>query len=297
MGNWSITIQGVGSHHNRDSYGNRRNNAISPPRQLRLRQRSPSPPWPRTTKTVRQRSPTPPRNNDLRTRRRSGSVSPSIPPKRFERKKAPNGSYLFHYKLWKQADLSTLPDFTRHKMSAKEVKDYITGTRGNEDTRRDGLETIGANGNEDGRRIQLLTEVKNRCINIREILYPPDEPMGLNFRYRTTYIPEHAIDAFQQLIFDIYHASVQPLEQDQHSSGTLTMYRARSGDWKAKASIGLQKTAAGMERMVTFVSRSPAFEHGFFQIPWMLLEKLVQAYARTKETYERERRKRDDPNY
>ena len=161
----------------------------------------------------------------------------------------------------------------------------------------EGLETIGANGNEDGRRIQLKTEVKDGCINIREILYPPDEPMGLNFRYRTTYIPEHAIDSFQQLIFDIYHALVQPLEQDQHSSGTLTMYRARSGDWKAKASIGLQKTAAGMEQMVTFVSQSPAFKHGFFQIPWMLREKIVHAYAKTKETYEREKRKWDDLNY
>ena len=283
----------------RDYHGNRRNIAGSPPRQLRLRQRSPSPPWPRNTKVVRQRSPTPPRNNDpaTRTRRSSRSVSPPKPTRKFERKRAPNGSYLFHYKLWKQADLSTLPDFTRHKMSAKEVKDYITGTRNNEDTKRDGLETIGANGNEDGRRIQLKTNVQNGSIAITEILYPPDEPMGHNFRFRTTYIPEHAINTFQQLIFDIYHALIQPLEHDQHSSGTLTMYRARNGDWKAKASIGLQKTAAGMERMVTFVSRSPEFEHGFFQIPWMLLEKLVQAYARTKETYEHEKRKRDDPNY
>ena len=281
----------------RDFHRERRDIAASPTRQLRMRQRSPSPPYPRNTKFTRQRSPSPPKTEHTRQRRRSGSVSPSIPTTRFERKKAPNGSYLFHYKLWKQADLSRLPDFTRHKMSAKEVKHYITGTKGNEDTTRHGLETISAHGNEEERRIQLRTELNNRCINITEILNPPNRPMGQNLRYQTIYIPEHAIDAFQQLLHDIYNALVQPLEHDQHSSGTLTMYRARNRDWKAKASIGLQKTASGMERMVTFVSRSPTFEHGFFQIPWMLLEKLVQAYARTKETYEYEKRKRDDPNY
>jgi hypothetical protein len=182
-------------------------------------------------------------------------------------------------------------------MSAKEVKHYITGTRNNEDTIRHGLETFGAHGNEVERRIQLRTEPRNRCINITEILHLPNTPMGQSYTHQTIYIPEHAINAFQQLIHDIYNALVQPLEQDQHTSGTLTMYRARNKDWKAKASIGLQKTARGMERMVTFVSRTPAFEHGFFQIPWMLLEKLVQAYARTKEAYEYEKRKQDDPNY
>ena len=278
----------------RDFYGERRHTDISPTRQLRTRQRSPSPPWPRNTKFVRQRSPTPTRTTDQRRRGNSRSLSPRTRP---ERKKAPNGSHLFHYKLWKQADLSILPDFTKQKMSAKEVKHYITGTRNNEDTIRHGLETFGAHGNEVERRIQLRTEPRNRCINITEILHLPNTPMGQSYTHQTIYIPEHAINAFQQLIHDIYNALVQPLEQDQHTSGTLTMYRARNKDWKAKASIGLQKTARGMERMVTFVSRSPAFEHGFFQIPWMLLEKLVQAYARTKEAYEYEKRKQDDPNY
>jgi hypothetical protein len=224
-----------------------------------------------TGSTARQRSPTPPRPG--------GNT-------KFIRKKAPDGNNLFHYKLWKQLDVSTPPSFTRHKLSAEEVKDYITGTQSEHDTYRRGLESFTADGMDIGRKIQLKVDLEQQCVRVTDVTYPLNQALGIDFKIQHVYIPEYALDSFSQLLQNTYTSSIQPLAADQRTTGNLRIYRSRIGDWKAKATVSTQETSRGMERIVTIVSRSPAYEHGFFQIPWMLMHKLVQAYARSKECYQ-----------
>ncbi len=100
-------------------------------------------------RNTRHRSPSPPHPGDYDSQKEKP-----------QRRKAPNGDNLFHYKLWKQLDISRPPQFTSRQLSAKDVARYITGTVSNEDTSRPGMDTIMADSNETGRRIQIKQTLK-----------------------------------------------------------------------------------------------------------------------------------------
>jgi len=72
-------------------------------------------------RTTRHRSPSPPQPGNSKTQR---EFKPA-------RRKAPNGENLFHYKLWKQLDISRPPRFTSQQLSAQATIRFTTtfGTR------------------------------------------------------------------------------------------------------------------------------------------------------------------------
>ena len=234
-------------------------------------------------RTTRQRSPSPPQPGNCKTQR---EFKPA-------RRKAPNGENLFHYKLWKQLDISRPPRFTSQQLSAQEVARYITGTVTNDDTTRPGLTTIMADSNDTSRKIQFKIEIEERHLKLTEYTYPQNKTFGTKFTMQTIQIPEHALEKFGQFLNEIHNAQLQSLDQDYNTSGHLLMIRTKHDDWKAKATITLVKTTSGMERMVTIISRSNQFEHGVIQIPWMLFHKFHQAYLRIEEDYKHYARKRD----
>ena len=234
-------------------------------------------------RTTRQRSPSPPQPGNCKTQR---DFKPA-------RRKAPDGENLFHYKLWKQLDISRPPRFTSQQLSAQEVARYITGTVTNDDTTRPGMTTIMADSNDTSRKIQFKIEIEERHLKLTEYTYPQNKTFGTKFTMQTIQIPEHALEKFGQFLNEIHNAQLQSLDQDYNTSGHLLMIRTKHDDWKAKATITLVKTTSGMERMVTIISRSNQFEHGVIQIPWMLFHKFHQAYLRIEEDYKHYARKRD----
>jgi hypothetical protein len=161
-------------------------------RKMITRHRSPSPPYP-------------------------GYTKPQLGTKA-ARKVAPDREHLFHYKLWRQLDISQTLKFTNQYLLAKEDTKYITGTINNEDTIRPGMETIMADSNETGRQIQLKIDLEDKCTRITKVTHPLDKALGTNFHMQMIQVPGHTLDQFGQLVKEVCNAQFQPLNKDQNTS-------------------------------------------------------------------------------
>jgi len=105
------------------------------------------------------------------------------------RKVAPYGEHLFHYKLWRQLDISQPSKFTNQAHLAKEVTRYITGTVSNEDTIRPGMETLMADSNETGRQIQLKIDPEEKCMRITEVTHSIEKALVAKFHMQMIKVP------------------------------------------------------------------------------------------------------------
>jgi len=122
------------------------------------------------------------------------------------------------------------------------------------------MDTIMADSNDTGRQIQLKIEIEEKHLKVTKFTYPPNKTLGMKYNMQMIQIPEHTLDKFGQFLNELHNGQLQSLDQDYNTSGHLVMIRMKHENWKAKATISLVKTASGMERMVTIISRSNQFE-------------------------------------
>jgi len=232
----------------------------------------------RTGSNVRNTSST---QQPVTRRTRQGSPSPPRPLNtKFVRKKAPNGDYLYHYKLWSPHN-TTYPRFTNKHLSAKDVTQYLTGTVSNDDVvTPNNTVIITAHGLSSYRKITLKPNVINHEVELTEISTEEGVEYG-HMQINGFNIPMHILPQLIQLVATTHEQVTPPMNIDR-TQYEKRIHRERiiTPEWKFKATIKYQHTRKGPERIVLIeVNRRKASRNetdtGYIIIPWLLLTKLV----------------------
>jgi hypothetical protein len=243
----------------RDSTPERRNTPAA------SRSRSPQ------AQRTRQRSPSPPRPG-------SGT--------KFQRKKAPNGDNLYHYKLWSPLN-TTYPRFAHSILSADNVKNYLTGYYNHEDmTTPTNTIIIGAHGFDTNRKITLKPNLVTNEIEITEVTKYIHEEFG-EFHINGFNFTIADLTAMNILITNACTEALQPLSTDKLQYDQR-IYRQKilTANATFKLTILYRPTTKGPERMVHIamkkIENRKKSDSGYITIPWLLLIKLVQAIHNMK---------------
>ena len=235
-------------------------------------------------KTSRSRSP-----RQQRTRQRSPSPPRPNSGTKFQRKRAPNGDHLYHYKLWSPLN-TTYPPFAHTKLSAEDVDKYLTGLHTQEDTTSPtNTITFGAHGFDTTRKITIKPNLVTNEVEFTEVIKYTQEPFG-EFHVNGFNIPIEDLSLIDILIGNAFEEQMQPLSKDrlQHEERVyrqkiLTTYA------KYRLTILYRPTTKGPERIVHIamdkkINKKKA-DSGFITIPWLLLIKLVKAIKNMREYF------------
>jgi hypothetical protein len=101
--------------------------------------------------------------------------------------------------------------------------------------------------------LNFLEKEAFRVITIEDRKIPRDRTKEIT--EECIYIPEYAMEDFDNLLQARYLEVLQPMQYDQGYKGNLLLLRAAPGDWKAKATVHTTETFRGTERTVTIVVR------------------------------------------
>ncbi len=178
-----------------------------------------------------------PRNSGPRTSGQPSS-SPSHPggSTKAIRDMAPNCPPLFHYRFYDQMS-KTPPDFTKLQLSPGQVKDYIKGLTQTRDDTNGRYGKFITYGLESYHTFKLYSLENNtfRYIKIEDIKIPRDKTKEIKEEH--IYIPEHALEDFDNPLQAVYLEVMQPMQYDRGYKGNLLLFRAAREDWKAKATV------------------------------------------------------------
>jgi hypothetical protein len=230
-----------------------------------------------------------PKQTVTRTRRQDPSPPHPGGNTKTIRDMAPNRQPLFHYRFYDPKS-KTPPDFTKLQLSAAQVKEYLRGLTDTRDCSNEGYAKVIAYGIENYHAITIhsLEEETFRVITIEDRKTPRDRTKTIT--EECVYIPEYAMEDFDNLLQAVHLEVMQPMQYDQGYKGNLLLLRAATADWKAKATIHTTETIRGTERTVTIVVRYKN-EARFIQIPWLTFSKLVEAYQKVREDYQKLRKR------
>ncbi len=182
-----------------------------------------------------------PKQTGTRTRGQDPSPPPPGGNTKTIRDMAPNRQPLFHYRFYDPKS-KTPPDFTKLQLSAAQVKEYLRGLTDTRDCSNEGYVKAIAYGIENYHAITLhsLEEETFRVITIEDRKIPRDKAKEIT--KECVYIPEYAMEDFDNLLQAVYLEVLQPMQYDQGYKGNLLLLRAATADWKAKATIHTTET-------------------------------------------------------